>query len=285
MAHVNLGTVLILALAPQMLAAGSFDSQELVRCVAAKDERIVDATRDYTFKQRTVRRQFDRSGDIKEAESRTWEIDYFHGRPYSRLIEKDGKPLSPELERREQEKLERELEKRRKETLPEKEKRLEKERRDLQERREMLEEMVEGYRWRFAGEETISGVRTVILDATPRPEFRPKSRGGKMLKNLRGRMWVDPAECRVARIEANVLETVSFGWFLFRLEPGTNFRFELLRNSEGVWLPRRFHLRGGGRLALLRRYNFQLESEFFDYRRYVAESKVLASGAAASPAQ
>jgi hypothetical protein len=279
-----LAVVLALALIPEAFAAG-LDPQELIRCVAERDERIVDATRDYTFKQRTVRQQLDRSGQVKDTKSRTWEIDYFHGRPYSRLIEEDGKPLSPEQERREKEKLERELEKRRKESPREREKRLEKERRDLEERREMLQEMTEGYRWRLAGEETVSGVRTVILDAMPRPEFRPRTRGGKILKNLRGRMWVDPRECRVARIEAEVLDTVAFGWFLFRLEPGSNFQFELSRNEDGVWLPRRFHLRGGGRLVLLKGYNFQLQSQFFGYRRYVAESKVVASGEAASPEQ
>jgi hypothetical protein len=55
-----LAVVLALALIPEAFAAG-LDPQELIRCVAERDERIVDATRDYTFKQRTVRQQLDRS--------------------------------------------------------------------------------------------------------------------------------------------------------------------------------------------------------------------------------
>ena len=240
----------------------------------------MQATRNYTFLRRSVEKRLDERGNVVKTEIKTYEVLFLYGRPYARLVRIDDKPLSPEEERKEKAKFEKETATRSRESPRQREKLREEEHEEAEERREMLREMADGFRWRLEGEEVVSGVSTLILNATPIPEYRGKTRGGRMMRNFRGKMWLDPVTCRIARVEAQVIDTVSFGWFLLRIRPGTTLSFELARMPDEVWLPRRLHLKGSARIALLKDYRVELENTWSDYRRFQSDSHVVSSTAA-----
>jgi hypothetical protein len=270
---------LLLAAAMLVPALGvAEDPRELVRCAASRDEGIVERTSEYVHTQRTIQRRFDGSGNVSEQEVKTHEISHFYGRPYRRLVQIDDQALPPDQERKEAEKLDKELAKRRNESERAREKREDKERRELEERREMLAEMADAFTWRIAGQEVVSGANTWVLDATPIPNYRGKTRGGKMLSNFRGRLWIETGTCLIAKVEAEVLNPISFGWVLFRIRPGTTFNFELAKLDTSTWLPMRSHLRGGGRLALFKNYNVEVETTFSGYRRFQTDSRIVSTG-------
>ena len=58
------------------------------------------------------------------------------------------------------------------------------------------------------------------------PARRAKSRDAKVLLKLRGRIWIDKATYQWAKVEAETTDTISWGLFLARLNPGASLVFE-----------------------------------------------------------
>jgi len=253
------------------------DLAELVRCAARHNDRNLEATRNYTFLRRSVEKRLDERGNVIKTENKTYEVLFLYGRPYARLLRIDDKPLSPEEERKEKVKFEKETASRARESQRQRDKQSEQEHEEAEERRQMLREMADGFHWRLEGEEMVSGVPTLILDATPIAGYQGKTRGGRLLKNFRGKMWLDPVTCRIARVEAHVVDTVSFGWFLLRVRPGTTLSFELARMPDEVWLPRRLYLKGSAKIALFKDYRLEMENTWSDYRKFQSDSRVISN--------
>src|SRR5262252_4959671 len=59
----------------------------------------------YVFTERDVDEKLDSSGDIKTRRVRTWEVMVLEGSNYNKLVAINDKPLSPEEQRAENDKL------------------------------------------------------------------------------------------------------------------------------------------------------------------------------------
>ncbi len=92
-----------------------------------------------------------------------------------------------------------------------------------------------------------------VVSGAPRPGAKPKSRDAKMLLKIRGRMWIDKATHQWAKVEAETTDTISWGLFLARLNPGAKLTFEQTEVNSEIWLPKRLYLTGAGRVGLLKR--------------------------------
>src|SRR5580693_6155167 len=168
--------------------------------------------KNYTYQEHEQDRQFDAKGGVTKTETETSEILILGGRPYEKVVAKNGKPLSEKDARKEQDKMDRELARRRNLTDADKAK-LEKER---AEQRKFVRQLPEAFTFRLEGEESISGKPAWIIDADPKPGFRPASAQAKMLSKVRGKIWVDQSEYQWVKAEAEVLDTISIGLALFR---------------------------------------------------------------------
>ena len=105
------------------------DAREIVQRSIERDPSF-GRLRDYAFHERAVERMMDSERRVTSTNSEVREVLILFGEPYGRLIEKDGKGLTPEQQRKEQEKLDKftadrqkESERKRKERLAEMEKR------------------------------------------------------------------------------------------------------------------------------------------------------------------
>src|ERR1700732_5323170 len=87
----------------------------------------------------------------------------------------------------------------------------------------------------------------------PKPGYRAKSRDGAALLKIRGKMWIDKTGYQWVRLEAQTTETLSFGLFLVRQNPGPKLVLEQTRINDEVWLPKREYLSGSGRIGLVKR--------------------------------
>ena len=105
---------------------------------------------------------------MSKTESKLQDILILYGRPFSRLLEKDGKPLSEKEKAKESERFDKELEKRRKETSEEntRERRKYEERRAQQ--RKFAKEIPEAFNLTLLPEERISGRALYVIQADPR---------------------------------------------------------------------------------------------------------------------
>src|SRR5437764_11354946 len=88
------------ALAPE-------DAKEIIRRALEVDQRNLALARNYTYQEKQETRAFDKHGSTKHQQSETHDLTILYDEPYSRLIQKNGKPLSEKDEKNEQEKLDR----------------------------------------------------------------------------------------------------------------------------------------------------------------------------------
>jgi hypothetical protein len=251
------------------------DAKEIVRRSMEIDRRTLDLARNYTCQQREVIKHLDKQGNVKSTEVKTYDIGFYYGEEYSRLIMKDDKPLDDKEKKKEDEKLEKFLAKYRNESLEEQQKRADKEKKERQESRAYRLDVANAYDFRIVGEEELEGVNTWVIEAMPRKDFKPTQPHADMLKKIKGKMWIDKKEYNWIRVQAEATDTISFGLFLFRIHPGSRFNFQQMHLNDEVWLLRRLYINGGARIALLKNEAIEQEDTFSNYKKFSSTFTIL----------
>ncbi|HEV7550232.1 MAG TPA: hypothetical protein VGP65_01025 [Candidatus Angelobacter sp.] len=251
------------------------DPKEIVRRSMEIDRRTLELARNYTCQQREVIKHLDKQGNVKSTEVKTFDVGFYYGEEYSRLIMVDDKPLGDKEEKKEDEKLENFLAKLRNESPEDRQKRIDKERKQREESRAYRQDVANAYDFRIAGEEELEGAKTWVIEATPRKDFKPTQPHADMLKKIKGKMWIDKKEYNWIRVEAEATDTISFGLFLFRIHPGSRFSFQQLHLNNEVWLLRSLYIHGGARIALLKNEAVEQEDTFSNYKKFSSTITIL----------
>lgn len=253
------------------------DALEIVRRSVNHDQANWERAKNYTYVVRSTMRERDSDGKVKKEEREAEEIFILYGEPYEKKIEKDGKPLSSEEQRKEQQKFEKEMGKRQNESAEQRRKRIESFDKKRREQREFAREVPEAYNFKLVGEEVIAGRKAWVIDATPRADYQPRNSKAAMLKKFKGRMWVDQQEYQWVRMEGEVIDTVSWGLFLARLAKGSKIFFEQVRVNDEVWMPKQVKVDLDARIALLKRYQGDIDIRFQDFRKFQSESRIVST--------
>jgi hypothetical protein len=251
------------------------DPKEIVRRAVEIDHRTLELARNYTCQNREVVKHLGKSGEVKSTEVKTFDINFYYGEEYARLIERDGKPLSETDQKKEDEKLEKFLAKYRNETPEERATRLAKEKKKREEGRAFLRDLVNAYDFRLVGEEPVDGVQSYVIEATPRPDFKPTQPHADMLKKIKGRIWIEKKDYNWVKVEAEATDTISYGLFLFRIHPGSHFVLEKTLINNEVWLLKKLDIDGGARIALFKNENIHQEDVLSNFKKFVTSVKVL----------
>ena len=175
--------------------------------------------------------------------SKTNRVLMIDGSPYNLVTAINDEPLSPEQKAVEQRKLEREIGKRQNESRREREKRLEKYRKENEHNHDMLQEMVDAFQFRLAADTEVNGRACWVLDAEPKPGYEPDDHEGRVLKGMKGRLWIDKSTYQWVKVQAEVVKPVSFYGFLAKVGPGTEFSLEQEPVGGDVWMPKTFNVR------------------------------------------
>ncbi len=199
------------------------------------------------------------SDDTKEVE--VSEIGPLYGTPYDRLIRKNGHPLSPEEQRKETRKYEKALKERKDETPAERAARI----RKYDESREFIADVPEAFNFKVKGEEDIDGRPAWVIQMTPRPGFVPTAPHAGMMEHLDATMWVDKQDFRFSKAQAHVIDTLSIGWILARVGPGTRFEVDQTRVSNGIWMPSTLKINGVAHVLLVHSKSLNEELTYSGY--------------------
>src|SRR5947199_7772584 len=118
--------------------------------------------------------------------------------------------------------------------------------------REPLKEVPDAFNLKLAGDDTIDGVAAWVIEATPKPVYRPHSNATQYFPKVKGRLWITKQEYEVVKIDIESLDTISFGGFLIRMAKGSHIFVEAARVNNEVWLPKSAILKGSVRIALIK---------------------------------
>jgi hypothetical protein len=251
------------------------DPKEIVRRSVEADHRSAELARSYTCQQREVEKKLGKHGEVQSTETRTYDVTFYYGQEYSKLVQKDDKPLNDKDQKKEDEKLEKFLAKLRNQSEQEREKRAAKEKKEREEGRAFLRDMVNAYDFTLLGEEKVGGADAWIIQAKPRKDFRPTQPHADILSKIHGKLWIEKKEYNWVKVEAETTDTISFGLFLFRIHKGTRVELQNVHLNDEVWLPSRVYLNGGARLALLKNLSVEQEDTFSNYKKFATSSRIL----------
>lgn len=255
---------------PALLCAQ--DAREIVRRAVELDRRNLELARSYAFVERQEQRRVDTSGKVTETESTTWDVTLLEGSPYRRVVARNDKPLTPREQKKEEEKLHRSREERCRESKELRAGRIAEWERKQERQREPLRELPGAFDFKLAGEETVDGNRTYVIDATPKPGYRPRSTASSFFPKVKVRLWIDKADDQWVKADMETLETVWFAGILLRVAKGSHLTFENTRINQEVWLTKRLAIQGVVRIALIKVLRGEFSVTFSEHKKHGLES-------------
>jgi hypothetical protein len=255
--------------------ASTDDLRAIVERTAANDEINDKRARDYTYTELQTEQDLDKSGKIHKSSTETHEIMILDDEYVERLVAKDGQPLPPKEAQKEDERINKWLEKRKNESPDEKRDRLAKGEKEREKDREFVREIADAYYFKALPDETIGGRDAFVISAEPRPDFKPHTPDARFLPKFRFRAWIDKSECQLIKLDADVIGTVSVGFFVARLYPGSRFELEQTRVNDEVWLPSHIDVRLVARVLLVKGFNENLVFDYSDYKKFRSNIQIL----------
>ena len=250
-----------------------------MRRAVEADRKEAELERQYTFLQRNDEADLDGSGKVTKRQVRTWDITLLEGSPYRRLVAVNDRPLSAADQKLEEQKLQAGIEQRRNEPPEQRERRIAEWHRKQEKQREPARELLEAFNFRLAGEETLNGGETWVIDATPKPGYKPKSTATSFFPKVVLRLWIDQAAFQWVKLTMDVRDTVTFGGFLLRVAKGGHLEIEQTRVNSEVWLPKRASLNASARLLFVKGYHKSIDVRFSDYKKFQVDSRVVSTAA------
>ena len=219
----------------------------------------VAARLDYTFTQRTEKRELADDGSVRNLHTFLTRREVHGDTAVYRQTEKDGRPLAVEDQKAQTFTRDQELKRIRVELG-------------------WLLESSDALDFKPAGEQTVNGRSTTVLDFWPHPGYQAKTLRARVFEKAKGRLWIDAQDNELVRAGAEVFDTISIGFGIGKIEKGTQFHVERTKLPSGVWLLDSQTVRFAVRLLLVKQVHEEILNRYSDYR-YKAEREVRASSA------
>jgi hypothetical protein len=252
------------------------DIPALLQEVKVNEEEIENLLEKYTFTEKETNRETDQTGQLREKDSRVSELTFYKGYRIRRVIEKNGKPLSPsevESEDKRVEKRVRDIEKREAEKDkkaqeqdgppdPERGKRV------------SIADVLRGSKLVNPRRERFRGRPVIVFDFEPLPGYKPQKRQEKFFGKTVGAVWVDAADRQVARLEARLVDSYNVaGGILASLKEGATFVLEKDRINDEIWLPTRADINLLVKVLMVKGITANTQIEFGNYKRFNVDAE------------
>jgi predicted RNA-binding protein with PIN domain len=255
------------------VAAPAQDVKEIFRRAVEKDERNYTVRDQYTYREETIVEFFEKDGKSKSVERTTKDILFYDGTQLEKVVARNGQPLSARDLKMEQDKLDKEIARIKKESPAARAKRRGETAAELKEETEGRRQLLEAFDLQLKGESTVNQRPCWLITGTPRADFRPKGRRADQLKKFRGDACIDKETSDWMRIEVQNTETISFGLFLVRLQPGATVRIDQTRVNNEVCFPEKLDIAANARLlGMMRRAKISIRNS--DFRKFSADSTI-----------
>jgi len=215
-----------------------------------------DADPQYECKER------DRTSDG----TKTYEDLMIDGSPYQELIAVNERPLPPDQQAAEKQKLQAAIAKRKAESPQDRAQRISKYEEQRKRNHALIQDLTKAFDFKLAGEGRLDGHRVYVLDARPRPGYQPDSNQTQVLTGMKGKLWIDTATFQWVKVQAEVIHSVSIDGFVARVEPGTRFQLEKTPVAKDVWLPRHFSMRSHAKIFFVFGKSSSDDETYFDYQ-------------------
>jgi hypothetical protein len=240
-----------------------------------KNQRKEEAVRkDYLFHELQVSRETDGHGGVKKTETKDYDIFWVSGVPVQRLVKKDGKELSADEQKKENERIDKEVAK-----AKEKREKADSEGKDTDPRGN---EEITPSRFLALGTFTnprrveLNGRDTIAVDYAGDPKAKTKNRAEEVVRDLVGTVWIDEEDRMIVKLEGHFVNAFKIGGGLVvNVQKDTNFAMQMKKVNGEVWLPVEVSGHGAIRFLLVMNFRGDEQAIFSDYKKFKATSTIL----------
>jgi hypothetical protein len=245
----------------------------MLREVEAHQKQLDKVREDYTFRAVQTTRELDSNGKTKKTETEEHEVFFVNRQQIEKLVRKDGKDLTPDQARKEQDRVNKEVLKVSKPsyTNPDKD--------EITVAR--LLQIVKFVRPRRV---LLNGRDTIAFDFAGDEHAKTHGRDEEALKKVSGTIWIDEADREVSRMSATLDENYHVGFgLLASVAKGSNVVFDqaLIRNE--AWLPTAIALHLQARAFLVAGIRAEIDIHFDQYRKFQTDAVQQPGATAVTP--
>jgi hypothetical protein len=237
------------------------------------------ATENYTYHVHRVEESLDGKGNVKKTESTDLESLTVQGVRVNRVVARDGKPLTADEAKKENERIDKEVAKR-------------KERREKAEQKDRETDsrgdaVITASRFlelgKFSNErrETLNGRPSIVVDYAGDPNAKTRNASENVVHDLVGTIWIDEADRTMVRAEGHFLNDFKvLGGLAIDIRKGTSFSFRSQKINDEAWLPEQIDADGHLRALLFVSFTGRFHLTASDYRKFHATSTIVGSNGA-----
>jgi len=261
------------------------DVATLIHQVQTQQKTSWKTFRQYTYRSKFTEQDLDSHGAVKKTTSNDFESTCVDIACFTKLLARDGKPISDDEMKKENENIDRRLA----EFRERKAQSASSGQPPAQKKKDSDNcGSYENCLWHFlaVGPQlgTFSNVRRVDLhgrpsiavDYTGNPHAKANSMLDGVFRNLAGTVWVDEQDHALVRIEGKVFEDYKVGGgMLADIHKGATLQMEWTKVNDEVWLPAAFNGRGSARFLLFSSHSAQLDQSWSEYRKFRANATIL----------
>jgi hypothetical protein len=256
------------------------DMKALFLDLSKNQKALEEIQRQYTWHMTSEEQETDSKGQTKPKTIR--EVEMFPiagGGTVGHLIAKDGKPLSGDEKKKEDQRFNKQFEER---TRQQAKKQAElaadpKKQAKQDEKQEAdIADFLRFKRFTNPRRERFRGQEVLAFDFGANPDYKAKSIEDRLVQNLVGVMLIDEQAHEVVRLEAHMADTFKVaGGLVGSVDRGSGYVFEQTKVNNEVWLPSYAEVHAAMRLLVVKE-KVNVIIRFSDYKKFNAESKVVA---------
>jgi hypothetical protein len=250
------------------------DIPELMRAVEVNQRASEAIEKDYLYRSVQTQEETDGHGGVKKTETREYDIFWVNGVPVHRLTRKNGKELSAEEQKKENEQIDKEVAKakERRAKADEKGAETDPQGHDLV----TVSRLLELGSFTNARRVQLNGRDTIAVDFAGDPKAKTKTRFEDVIRDLAGTAWVDEQDRMLVKAQGHFLNNFKVGGgMVVNIQKGTNFSMEQRKVNGEVWLPAMVEGQGSARALLFFSFNGRFRAVESDYRKFKATSTIL----------
>jgi hypothetical protein len=115
---------------------------------------------------------------------------------------------------------------------------------------------------------------TFLIDFIGRKDAKALNEDERIVKALRGTLWIDEADREISHIEVVFNEDFHFGWgILGSFKKGSKVTVDQAPEADGLWLPVNYDFEITGKVLLVGRVAARGTERHYDFKRFNVESQ------------
>src|SRR5271168_2156395 len=248
---------------PSAAGAPIPDIPTLMMQVQAHQRELDKVKENYTFREVQQTGDLDPSGRVKKTETEENEIFFVNGHHIERLVKKNGKDLSPDEQKKEQERVTKEVEKATK-LDPNK---------SMEGGEVSITRILAIMKVSNPRRVSLNGRDTIAFDFIGDPHAQTHGLAEDASKKLAGTLWIDEKDREVAKLTVHFDENFHVGGGLVaNIQSGSSFQFEQAKINNALWLPTGGEAHLQARVLLVKGYRENMRFHDSDFQRFHTEA-------------